>query len=104
MQLNGRSSSQRNVRLNSCKCNSDHEIVERNNHVTDTPVEADEVGAFGLYKIGTEYLSTESVNSVSPYAVNVQLGKTKVNCKMEVDTGASRCTVSKRVYDSVLSN
>lgn len=28
-----------------------------------------------------------SVNSVNPYVVNVQLGKAKVNCKMQVDTG-----------------
>ena len=72
--------------------------------MSDTPVDADEVGAFGLYKTGTEHLSTESVNSINLYVVNVHLGKAKVNCKMEVDTGASRSKVSKRVYDSVLSN
>ena len=99
MQLKGRSSGQKNVRLNSCESNSDDEIVERDNHVSDTPVDADEVVAFGLYKIGTEHLSTESVNSVNPYVVNVQLGKAKVSCKMKLDTGAS-----KHVYDSVLSN
>ena len=104
MQLKGRSSGQKYVRLNSCESNSDDQIVERGNHVSDTTVEADEVGAFWLYKTGTEHLSTESVNSVNPYVVNVQLGKTKVNCTMEVDTGASRSTVSKRVYDSVLSS
>ena len=104
MQLKGRSSGQTNVRLASCESNSDDEIVERDNHVSDTPVDADEVGAFGLYKTGTEHSSTESVHSVNPYVVNVQLGKTKVNCKVEVDTGASRSTLSKRVYDSVLSN
>ena len=104
MQLKGRSSGQKYVRLNSCESNSDDQIVERGNHVSDTTVEADEVGAFGLYKSGTEHLSTESVNSVNPYVVNVQLGKTKVNCRMEVDTGASCSTVLKRVYDSVLSN
>ena len=100
MQLKGRSRGQKYVRLNSCESNSDDGIMERGNHVSDTTVEA----AFGLYKTGTEHLSTESVNSVNPYVVNVQLGKTKVNWRMEVDTGASRSTVSKRVYDSVLSN
>ena len=69
MQLKGRPSGQKNVRLNSCESNSDDEIVERDNHVSDTPVE---VGAVGLYKAGTEHLSTESVNSVNPYVVNVQ--------------------------------
>ena len=100
MQLKGRSSGEKNIRLNSCENNSDDEIVERDNHVSDTPVDADEVDAFGLHKTGTEHLSTDSVNSVNPYVVNVQLGKAKVNCKMEVDTGASRSTVSNCVYHS----
>ena len=81
MQLKGRSSGQKNVRLNSCESNSDDEIVERDNHVSDTPVNADEAGAFGLYKTGTENLSTESVNSVNRYVVNVQLGKAKVTVR-----------------------
>lgn len=99
MQLTGGSSGQKNVRLNSCESNSDDEIVERDNHVSDdTPVDTDDVGGFGLYKTGTDYLSTESVNSVNPYVVNVQLDKAKVNCKIEVDTGASRSSVSKPVY------
>lgn len=55
------------MRLNSCESNSDDEIVERDNHISDTPVDADEVGAFGLYKTGTEHLSPESVNSINPY-------------------------------------
>ena len=104
MQLKGRSTGQKYVRLNSCESNSDDRIMERGNHVSDTTVEANEVGAFGLYKTGTEHLSTESVNSVNPYVVNVQLGKTKVNWRMEEDTRASRSTVSKRVNDSVSSN
>ena len=99
MQPTGRSSGQKNVRLNSCESNSDDEIVEGDNHVSDdTPVDTDEVGGFGLYKTGTDYSSTESVNSVNPYVVNVQLSKAKVNCKIEVDTGASRFSVSKRLY------
>ena len=104
MELKGRSSGQKNVRLKSCKSNSDDEIVKRDNHVSDTPVDADEVGAFSLYKTGTEHSSTESVNNVNPYVVNVLLGKAKVNCKMEGDKGTFRSTVSKCVYDSVLSN
>ena len=48
MKVKERSSGQKNVRLNSCKSNSDDEIVERDNHVSDTPVDADEVGAFGF--------------------------------------------------------
>ena len=66
----------------------------------ETPIYAAEDVAFGLYKTGTEQLSTESVNRVKPYVVNVQLGRAQINCKMEVDTGESRSTVSKHVYDA----
>ena len=104
VQPKGRSSAQKSAKLNSCVSNSDDESVGSDNHVSDTPVNADEVSAFGLYKTETEHLSTEFVNSVKPCVVDVQLGKAQVNCKMEVDTGASRSTVSKRVYDSVLSD
>ena len=64
MQLKGRSSGQKSAKLNCCNSNSDDEIVGTDNHVNDTPVNADEVSAFGLYKTGTEHLSTEFVNSV----------------------------------------
>ena len=36
--------------------------------------------------------------------MNVQLGKGQINPRMEVDTGASRSTVSKNVYDAELSD
>jgi len=67
-------------------------------------MDAAEDVAFGLYRTGTEQLSTESVNRVKPYVVNIQLGRAQVNGKMEVDTGASRSTVSKHVYDTELSD
>ena len=60
------------------------------NHGRDTPKDAAEDVAFGLYGTGTKHLSTESVNRVKPYVVNVQLGRAQINCKIEVDTGASR--------------
>ena len=60
--------------------------------------------AFGLYITGTEQLSAESINRVKPYVVNVQLGMGQINCKMGVDTGASRSTASKNVYDAELSD
>ena len=44
--------------------------------------------AFGLYRTGTEPLSTESVNHVKPYVVNVRLGRAQINFKMVVDMGA----------------
>ena len=104
MQQKGRSSGQKSVQLNCCDSNSDDEIMGTDNHVSDTSVNADEVSAFGLYKTGTEHLSTEFVNSVKLYVVDVQLCKERVNCKIEIDTGACCSTVSKCVYDSVLSD
>ena len=73
-------------------------------NMQDTPRDAAEDVAFGLYRTGTEQLSTESVNRVKPYVVNVQLGKGQINCKMEVDMGASRSTLSKYVCDVKLSD
>ena len=91
--------------MNSCDSISDDESVGSGDyHARDTPMDAAEDVAFGLYRTGTEQLSTESVNRVKPYVVNVQLGRAQINCKMEVDTGASRSTVSKHVYDTELSD
>ena len=82
-------------KVNSYDSISDDESVgSGNNHARDTPINAAEDVAFGLYRTGTEQLSTESVNRVKPSVVNVQLGRAQINCKMEVDTGASRSTVS----------
>ena len=67
--------------------------LSHGNHESDTPLDAAEDVAFGLYRTGTEHLSTEFVNSVKPYVVNVQLGRAQVNRKMEVDTGVSLSTV-----------
>ena len=49
-------------------------------------------------------MPTESVNRVEPYVVKVQLGRARINCKMEVDTGAFLSTVSKCVCDAELSD
>lgn len=103
VQLKRRSIGQKSAKLNCCDSKSDDEIMRADNNVTDTPVNADEVSAFGLHKSGTEDLSTEFVNIVKPYVVDVQLRKARVNCKMEIDKDASRSTVSKWVNDSVLS-
>ena len=104
VQLKRRSIGQKSAKLNCCDSKSDDEIMRADNNVTDTPVNADEVSAFGLHKSGTEDLSTEFVNIVKPYVVDVQLRKARVNCKMEIDKDASRSTVSKWLNDSVLSD
>ena len=103
MQFKGRSSGKKETKVNSCDSVSDDESVGScDNHARGTPMDAAEDVAFGLYRTGTEHLSTESVNRVKPYVVNVQLGRAQIDCKMEVDTGASRSTVSKYVYDAKL--
>ena len=103
MQFNGRSSGKKESKVNSCDSVSDDESVGScDKHAKDTPKDAAEDVAFGLYRTGTEQLSAESVNRVKPYVGNVQLGKGQINCKMEVGTGASRSTVSKYVYDAEL--
>ena len=80
--------------MNCCDSISDDESVRScDKHAKDTPKDAAEDVAFGLYSTGTEQLSAESVNRVKPYVVNVQLGKGQINCKMDVDTAASRSTV-----------
>ena len=95
MQFKGSSSGKKESKVNSCDSISDDESVgSDDNHARDTPINAAEDVVFGLYRTGTEQLSTESVNRVKPYVVNVQLGRAQINCKMEVDTGASRSTVS----------
>ena len=81
--------------MNSCDCISEDESVGScDDHAKDKPMYTAEDVAFGLYRTGTDQLSTESVNRVKPHVVNVQLGRAQINCRMEVDTGASRPTVS----------
>ena len=80
--------------MNGCDSICDDESVRScDKYAKDTTKDAAEDVAFGLYRTGTEQLSAESVNRVKPYLVNVQLGKGQINCKMDVDTGASRSTV-----------
>ena len=62
--------------MNSCDSISDDESVGScEKHGRDTPRDAAEGMAFGLYRTGTEQLSAEFVNRVKPYVANVQLGK-----------------------------
>ena len=100
LQFKGRSRGKKESKVNSCDSISDDESVGS----CDKPRDSSEDVAFGLYRTGTEQLSAEFVNRVKPYVVNVQLGKGQINCKMEVDTGACRSTVSKNVYDAELSD
>ena len=57
---------------------------------------SEDAGGFGLYRTGTDSMT------VKTYVVSVQLGNATVN--MEVDTGASRSTVSQFVYNTLLTD
>lgn len=46
VQLKRSSIGQKSAKLNCCDSKSDDEIMRADNHVTDTPVNADEVSAF----------------------------------------------------------
>ena len=61
-----------------------------------TPQKGKDAEGFGLYRTGTDS------KTVKPYVVSVQLGNATVN--MEVDTGASRSTVSQYVYNTLLTD
>ena len=94
MQFKGRSSSKKQSKVSCCDSISNDKGVEScDHHARDTPVDAAEDVAFGLYRTGTEHLSTESVNRVKRYAASVQIAIAQINCKMQVDTGTSRSTV-----------
>ena len=51
---------------------------------------------FGLYRTGTDSMTIKS------YVVSIQLGNATVS--MEVDSGASRSTVSQYVYNTLLTD
>ena len=79
------SSSARKANVNNCELDSQHESKDQD----------EDAEGFGLYRTGTDTIT------VKPYVVNVKLGK--ANVPMELDTGASRSTVSQYVYNSLLS-
>ena len=79
------SSSATKANVNNCELDSQHESKDQ----------GEDAEGFGLYRTGTDTVT------VKPYVVNVKLGK--ANVPMELDTGASRSTVSQYVYNSLLS-
>ena len=65
MQFKGRSSGKKESKANSCDSISDDESVGScEKHARDTPMDAAEDMAFGLYRTGTEQLSAESIKCV----------------------------------------
>ena len=72
MQFKGRSSSKKQSKVSCCdSISNDKGVGSCDHHARDTPVDAAEDVAFGLYRTGTEHLSTESVNRVKRYVANV---------------------------------
>ena len=62
MQFKGTSSGKKESKVNSCDSISDDKSVGSGDyHARDTPMDAAEDVAFGLYRTATEQLSTESV-------------------------------------------
>ena len=73
-EFKGSSSGKKESKVNSCDSISDDESVgSGDNHARDTPINAAEDVAFGLYRTGTKQLSTESVNRVKPYVANTSI-------------------------------
>ena len=56
---------------------------------------SEDAEGFGLYRTGTDSMA------VKPYVVSVQLGNATYTVNREVDTGASRSTVSQYVYNTL---
>ena len=68
--------------------------------VQEEPPSYESENTFGLYNI-----KDTNISHVSPYIIHMSIGKGKTdNVSMEVDTGATRSTISEYVYRSELSN
>ena len=73
--------------MNSCELNQEEEGDDSSFQIYEDSTKSENAKGFGLYRTGTDSMT------VKPYVVSVQLGNATVN--MEVDTGASRSTVSQ---------
>lgn len=80
------------MRANSCELNT----AEEGFQIYEDSTKSEDAEGFGLYRTETDSMT------VKPYVVSVQLGNATVN--MEVDTGASRSTVSQYVYNTLLTH
>ena len=85
-----------NMNENSCEFNREEAGDDSSFQMYENSTNSEDAEGFGLYRTGTESVT------VKPYLVTVQLGIATVN--MEVDTGASRSTVSQYVYNTLLTD
>ena len=84
------------MNVNSCELNREDAGDDSSFQMYENSTNSEDAEGFGLYRTGTESVT------VKPYVVTVQLGNATVN--MEVDTGASRSTVSQYVYNTLLTD
>ncbi|XP_067017812.1 uncharacterized protein [Acropora muricata] len=91
-----RSNNSRDMSVNNCDFNPEEEGDDSSFQMYEDSTVSEVAEGFGLYRTGTDSMT------VKPYVVGVQLGNATVN--MEVDTGASRSTVSQYVYNTLLSD
>ena len=82
--------------MNSCELNQEVDGDDFSFQMYENSTNSEDAEVFGLYRTGTDSMN------VKPYVVSVQLGNATVN--MEVDTGASRSTVSQYVYNTLLTD
>ena len=90
-----KSSNSRDMSVNNCEFNP-QEGDDSSFQMYEDSTKSEDAEGFGLYRTGTDSMT------VKPYVVSVQLGNATVS--MEVDTGASRSTVSQYVYNTLLTD
>ena len=91
-----RSNNSRDMSVNSCEVNQEEDGDDSSFQMYENSTNSEDSEGFGLYRTGTDSMT------VKPYVVSVQLGNATVS--MEVDTGASRSTVSQYVYNTLLTD
>ena len=82
--------------VNSCEVNQEEDGDDSSFKMYENSTNSEDSEGFGLYRTGTDSMT------VKRYEVSVQLGNATVS--MEVDTGASRSTVSQYVYNTLLTD
>ena len=91
-----RSNNSRDMSVSSCELNQEEDGDDSSFQMYENSTNSEDAEGFGLHRTGTDSMTVKS------YVVSVQLGNATVN--MEVDTGASRSTVSQYVYNTLLTD
>ena len=91
-----RSNNSRDMSVNSCELNQEEDGDDSSFQMHKNSTNSEVAKGFGLYRTGPNSMTAK------PRVVIVQLGNATVD--MEVDTGASRSTVSQYVYNTLLTD